>query len=61
MALFAIGDRASNDLLERARTAADAASARFLRPNQPITTDSVGSRLNLEVDAQDVVRSVLCG
>jgi hypothetical protein len=48
-------------LLERARVDAGAASARFLRPNDPITTEYSGSRLNLGLDARDIVRSVVCG
>jgi hypothetical protein len=60
-ARWAIGERASTDLLERARVAAQAAVARFLRPNQPITTEYLGSRLNLHLDERDVVRAVSCG
>jgi hypothetical protein len=60
-AQWAIGERESNDLLERARVAAGAGSARFLRPNQPITMEYNGSRLNLGLNEQDVVRSVTCG
>src|SRR5688572_4137661 len=40
----AVGERATNDLLERARVAAGASTARFIRPNQPITTEFLGSR-----------------
>jgi hypothetical protein len=58
---WAIGQRASDELLERARVAAGAGSARFLRPNQPITMEYLGSRLNLGLDARDVVYSVVCG
>ena len=60
-AQWAIGEPASDDLLERARKAASAGSARFLRPNQPITMEFLGSRLNLDLDAHDVVRSARCG
>jgi hypothetical protein len=58
---WAIGEPASNALLVRARVAAGAESARFLRPNQPITMEYLGSRLNLGLDARDIVRSVVCG
>lgn len=58
---WAIGQPASDELLERARVGAGAGSARFLRPNQPVTMEYLGSRLNLGLDAQDVVRSVVCG
>jgi hypothetical protein len=58
---WAIGERASNELLERARIAAGAGSARFVRPNEPVTTEYLGSRLNLGLDTQEIVRSVVCG
>ena len=58
---FAIGQPASDDLLARARAAAGAQSARFIRPNQIITLEFLGSRLNLNLDAKDVVRSATCG
>ena len=58
---FAVGQSASDELVERARTAAGATSARVVRPNQPITTDYFGLRLNLSLNEQDVVRSVSCG
>lgn len=60
-ARWAIGEPASNALLERARVAAGARSARFLRPNEPVTLEYLGSRLNLELDAQGLVRTVACG
>lgn len=60
-AQWAVGQPASGELLERARIAAGAGSARFLRPNQPITMEYLGSRLNLGLDARDVVHAVVCG
>jgi Peptidase inhibitor I78 family len=48
-------------VLERARVTARAASARVLRPDEPITMEYSGSRLNLGLDARDVVRTVVCG
>ena len=57
----AIGERAGTEILERARVAAGAKSARFLRPNQAVTLEYLGSRLNLYLTEQDVVRSVSCG
>jgi hypothetical protein len=60
-ARFAIGARASQDLLDRARQAAGASTARFIRPNEKITFAYLDSRLNLALDEQDVVRSVSCG
>jgi hypothetical protein len=60
-AQWAIGQRASTDLLERARNAAQASTARFIRPNEPITMEFFAWRLNLGLNKQDVVVSVSCG
>ena len=60
-AQFAVGQPRSNDLLERARVAANASVARFLIPNQPITMEYSASRLNLELDEKDFVRAARCG
>ena len=49
------------DLLDRARDAAQASVARFIRPNEAITMEFAPWRLNLGLDAQDVVTSVTCG
>lgn len=58
---WAIGEQASDALLERARLEAKAGTARFLRPDQPVTMEYLGSRLNLGLNEHDVVRSVTCG
>ena len=58
---WTIGEKASDDLLERARVAAGAASARFVRPNQPITMEFLPSRLTLGLDKRDVVSLATCG
>jgi hypothetical protein len=58
---WAVGQRASDALLERARVEANARSARFLRPDQPVTMEFLASRLNLGLNETDVVRSVTCG
>jgi hypothetical protein len=60
-AQFAIGNPASDDLLERARVAAQAASARFLRPNDRVTMEFLASRLNLNLSKQGIVYSAYCG
>jgi Peptidase inhibitor I78 family len=60
-AQFAIAEPASDDLLERARIAAKASIARFIRPNEPITMEFSPARLNLGLDKHDVVASVTCG
>jgi hypothetical protein len=60
-AQWAVGQVASDRLLEQARVAAGASTARFLRPNEPITLEWLGSRLNLDLDERSVVRAVNCG
>ena len=61
LAQWAVGQQASDALLERARIDAGATTARFLRPNQPITMEYAGWRLNLGLDERDVVKGVSCG
>lgn len=56
-----VGQPASRALLERARLAATATTARFIRPNEVITTEYSAGRLNLYLDARDVVVSAVCG
>jgi hypothetical protein len=60
-ARLAIGKRASDELLERARLAAQARVARFLRPNQPITMEFLASRLNLNLNERGIVYTAYCG
>ncbi|MCX7079399.1 MAG: I78 family peptidase inhibitor [Pseudomonas sp.] len=58
---FAIGKKASPELLEQARTRAGAQSARFLKPNDMVTLEYRSDRLNLNTDANLVVTRVNCG
>jgi hypothetical protein len=60
-AQWALGERATNEVLERARVAAQAGTARFLRPNQVITLEYSSARLNLGLDEKEIVRNVRCG
>ena len=60
-AQFAIGNAENDQLLERARVAAQAAVARFLRPNEPITMEFLASRLNLNLTERGIVESTSCG
>lgn len=57
----ALGKKADDAVLERARQAAGAGTARFLRPGQGITKEFRADRLNLHLDADDVVVQVNCG
>jgi len=58
---FAIGKKASPELLEQARTRAGAQYARILKPNDMITLEYRSERLNLNTDANLVITRVNCG
>ncbi|WP_025130152.1 I78 family peptidase inhibitor [Pseudomonas sp. PH1b] len=58
---FAIGKKASPELLEQARTRAGAQYARFLKPNDMITLEYRSDRLNLNTDDALVITRVNCG
>jgi hypothetical protein len=58
---FAIGKKASPELLEQARAKAGAQNARFLKPNDMITLEYRSDRLNLNTDNNLVVTRVNCG
>ncbi len=58
---FAIGKKASPELLEQARSRSGAQYARFLKPNDMITLEYRSDRLNLNTDAGLVVTRVNCG
>ncbi|WP_341868571.1 MULTISPECIES: I78 family peptidase inhibitor [Lysobacteraceae] len=57
----AVGQVASDAVVEKARTDAGATVARTLKPNQAVTMEYRFDRLNLRVDAKNVVESVACG
>ena len=59
-AQWAIGESRSDQLLERARVAAGAEFARFLRLGDPVTLEYRIGRLNLGLDDQGIVRTVQC-
>jgi len=58
---FAIGKKASPELLEQARAKAGAQNARFLKPNDMITLEYRSDRLNLNTYNNLVVTRVNCG
>jgi hypothetical protein len=60
-ARWAVGERGTPALLERAQEAAGARSARFLWPGQAVTMEYLASRLNLELDREEIVRAARCG
>lgn len=57
---WALGQAASTRLLEQARVAANADVARFLRIGEATTLEYRIGRLNLGLDAQEIVRRVEC-
>jgi hypothetical protein len=56
-----IGQSATTSVVEEARQRAGARSARVLRPDQAVTLEFDGTRLNLDVDASSRVVRVRCG
>ncbi len=56
-----VGQPYSEELAEQARQDAGAAQVRMLKPNQPITMEFLGERLNIEVDDKNLVSGVRCG
>lgn len=60
-ARFAIGQPDSAQLEAAARVRASAESVRVLQPNQAVTMEFNGGRLNLVVDARNRVTAARCG
>lgn len=60
-ARFAVGQTLSPQLEVAARTRANAAVSRMLKPGQAVTMEFNAARLNLEVDARGRVTAVRCG
>ena len=61
LARWAVGQPASATLLERARVASTASVARFIRPDEAITMEYSPARLNLYLNAREIVSTVVCG
>jgi hypothetical protein len=59
--LWAIGERASPGVLERATLDSGALSARVLHPGEVVTMEFNGDRLTVEVDGQGRITNVRCG
>lgn len=57
----AIGKVASADVVERARVDAGARMARVLKPGQMVTMEYAEGRLNIDVDAGNVIINLRCG
>ena len=57
----AMGKVASADVVERARKDAGARMARVLKPGQMVTMEYAEGRLNIDVDARNVIINLRCG
>lgn len=60
-AQWVIGKTMDEKQLEQARTDAGAQSVRSLKPNQVVTMEFNGNRLNVDVDAEGVATAARCG
>lgn len=56
-----VGKTADATVVEQARTAAGAQMVRALKPGQMVTMEFRAGRLNLDVDANNVITNVRCG
>jgi hypothetical protein len=56
-----VGQPAEQALLDQARTDTGAKRLRVLKPNQAVTMEFDGERLNIEVDAKNQITGVRCG
>ena len=57
----AIGKVATADVVEQARKDAGARMARVLKPGQMVTMEYAEGRLNIDVDAGNVITNLRCG
>jgi hypothetical protein len=58
---FAIGQKASAELLEQARVKSGAQNARVLKPSDMVTLEYRSDRLNLNADDRSIITRVNCG
>lgn len=56
-----LGQVASTEVVEQARLAAGAQMARVLKPGQMVTMEYREGRLNIDVDAKNVIINLRCG
>lgn len=60
-AQWAVGQAASQATVDKAVSDSGSSSARVIKPGQAVTMDFREDRLNIEVDAKNVVTAVRCG
>ncbi|MFP7723349.1 I78 family peptidase inhibitor [Lysobacter sp. A3-1-A15] len=56
-----VGHEATPGMVEAARRDAGAATARVLKPGQMVTMEFIEGRLNIDVDANNIITGVRCG
>lgn len=56
-----VGQPWSEAIQEQAKEDAGAKEVRMLKPNQPVTMEYIGERLNIETDDKGVVTGLRCG
>ena len=56
-----VGQTYSDAMQAQAKEDAGANDVRLLKPNQPVTMEFIGERLNIEVDDKGVISGVRCG
>jgi hypothetical protein len=56
-----VGQAWSDALQAQAKDDSGASDVRMLKPNQPVTMEFIGERLNIETDDKGVITGVRCG
>ncbi len=56
-----VGQTYSDAMQSQAKDDADASEVRVIKPNQPVTLEFIGERLNIEIDDKGVITGVRCG
>ena len=56
-----VGREATPDVVSAAQRDAGASAARVLKPGQMVTMEYIEGRLNIDVDASNVITSIRCG
>ncbi|MCD9085255.1 I78 family peptidase inhibitor [Stenotrophomonas sp. SY1] len=56
-----VGQTYSDAVQTQAKEDSGASDVRVLKPNQPVTMEFIGERLNIEIDDKNVISGVRCG
>jgi hypothetical protein len=56
-----VGQTYSDAVQAQAKEDSGASDVRVLKPNQPVTMEFIGERLNIEIDDKNVISGVRCG